>query len=65
MKSTARQTNEVRKEVQLQLNAYIARNTMGEDIFWELLQEEDKTLLKAIELIQTMDNNVADDKAAE
>ena len=65
VKSTARQTNEVRKEVQLQLNAYIARNTMGEDIFWELLQEEDKTLLKAIELIQTMDNNVADDKAAE
>ena len=65
VKSTARQTNEVRKEVQLQLNAYIARNTMGEDIFWELLQEDDKTLLKAIELIQTMDNNVADDKAAE
>ena len=65
VKSTARQTNAVRKEVQLQLNAYIARNTMGEDIFWELLQEEDKTLLKAIELIQTMDNNVADDKAAE
>lgn len=65
VKSTARQTKEVRKEVQLQLNAYIARNTMGEDIFWELLQEEDKTLLKAIELIQTMDNNVADDKAAE
>lgn len=65
VKSTARQTREVQKEVQLQLNAYIARNTMGEDIFWELLQEEDKTLLKAIELIQTMDNNVADDKAAE
>ncbi|MBO5835993.1 MAG: S41 family peptidase [Bacteroidales bacterium] len=65
VKSTVRQTNEVRKEVQLQLNAYIARNTMGEDIFWELLQEDDKTLLKAIELIQTMDNNVADDKAAE
>ncbi len=65
VKSTARQTNEVRKEVQLQLNAYIARNTMGEDIFWELLQEDDKTLLKAIELIQTMDNNVADDKVAE
>lgn len=65
VKSTARQTNEVRKEVQLQLNAYIARNTMGEDVFWELLQEDDKTLLKAIELIQTMDNNVADDKAAE
>ncbi|MBO5768637.1 MAG: S41 family peptidase, partial [Bacteroidales bacterium] len=56
VKSTVRQTNEVRKEVQLQLNAYIARNTMGEDIFWELLQEDDKTLLKAIELIQTMDN---------
>lgn len=65
VKSTTRQTNEVRKEVQLQLNAYIARNTMGEDIFWELLQEDDKTLLKAIELIQTMDNNVADDKVAE
>ncbi|MBQ2448220.1 MAG: S41 family peptidase [Bacteroidales bacterium] len=65
VKSTVRQTREVQKEVQLQLNAYIARNTMGEDIFWELLQEEDKTLLKAIELIQTMDNNVADDKAAE
>ncbi|MBR0334369.1 MAG: S41 family peptidase [Bacteroidales bacterium] len=65
VKSTASQTREVQKEVQLQLNAYIARNTMGEDIFWELLQEEDKTLLKAIELIQTMDNNVADDKAAE
>lgn len=65
VKSTARQTREVQKEVQLQLNAYIARNTMGEDIFWELLQEDDKTLLKAIELIQTMDNNVADDKAAE
>ena len=65
VKSTASQTREVQKEVQLQLNAYIARNTMGEDIFWELLQEDDKTLLKAIELIQTMDNNVADDKAAE
>ena len=65
VKSTASQTREVQKEVQLQLNAYIARNTMGEDIFWELLQEDDKTLLKAIELIQTMDNNVADDKVAE
>lgn len=65
VKSTASQTREVQEEVQLQLNAYIARNTMGEDIFWELLQEDDKTLLKAIELIQTMDNNVADDKAAE
>lgn len=61
--STTRQTREVQKEVQLQLNAYIARNTLGEDIFWELLQEDDKTLLKAIELIQTMDNNVADDPA--
>lgn len=60
--STARQVREVKNEVQLQLNAYIARNTMGEDIFWELLQEDDDTLLKAIELIQTMDNNVADDE---
>lgn len=60
--STARQAREVKNEVQLQLNAYIARNTMGEDIFWELLQEDDDTLLKAIELIQTMDNNVADDE---
>ena len=60
--STARQVCEVKNEVQLQLNAYIARNTMGEDIFWELLQEDDDTLLKAIELIQTMDNNVADDE---
>ncbi len=59
--STSRQTQEVKKEVQLQLNAYIARNTLGEDTFWELLQEDDDTLLKAVELIQTMDNNVADD----
>ncbi len=59
--STAAQRNEVKEEVKLRLDAYVVRHVLGEDAFWEILQEDDNTLLKAVELIATMDNNVADD----
>jgi carboxyl-terminal processing protease len=34
-----------------QIKAYIARNTLGEDAFWKILQENDVTLTKAVEVI--------------
>ncbi len=37
-----------------QIYAYIARNTIDENVFWEIIQQDDKTLLKAIELIGDM-----------
>lgn len=43
-----------KKNVCQQMYAYIARNILGEDAFWELLQEDDPTLLKALELIKEM-----------
>lgn len=43
-----------KEAVKDQLYAYIARNTLGEDLFWELLQENDPTLQKAVGLIKDM-----------
>ncbi len=40
-----------RKEVATQIFAYIARNIINEDAFWEMLQKDDETLLKAISLM--------------
>ncbi len=40
------------EELQTQIYAYIARNTLGEDAFWQLLQEKDPTLLKAVEMCE-------------
>jgi len=34
-----------------QLKAFIARNMLGEDAFWKILQEDDITLTKAVEII--------------
>ena len=41
-----------------QIYAYIARNILGEDAFWMILQEKDPTLNKAVSLIQTIGTNV-------
>lgn len=40
-----------RKEVTTQIFAYIARNIINENAFWEMLQKDDETLLKAISLM--------------
>ena len=34
-----------------QLKAYIARNMLGEDAFWKILQEDDVTLTKGVEVV--------------
>ena len=34
-----------------QLKAYIARNMLGEDAFWKILQEDDVTLTKGVEVL--------------
>jgi carboxyl-terminal processing protease len=34
-----------------QLKAYIARNMLGEDAFWKILQEDDPTLTKGVEVV--------------
>jgi len=45
-----------------QIKAYIARNILNEDAFWEILQEEDLTLTKAVEVITKSNNaTVLDD----
>jgi carboxyl-terminal processing protease len=36
--------------VTTQLKAYIARNMLGEDAFWKILQEDDVTLTKGVEV---------------
>jgi len=42
-----------------QLKAYIARNMLGEDAFWKILQEDDVTLTKGVEVaIRTKGANV-------
>ncbi|HOF93767.1 MAG TPA: peptidase S41, partial [Bacteroidales bacterium] len=41
-----------------QIYAYIARNILGEDAFWMILQEKDPTLNKAVSLIQNLGTNV-------
>lgn len=46
-----------------QIFAYIARNILGEDAFWMLLQEKDATLTKAISLIQNLAASVPVDQA--
>ncbi|MDD2559886.1 MAG: S41 family peptidase [Bacteroidales bacterium] len=46
-----------------QIFAYIARNILGEDAFWMLLQEKDATLTKAISLIQNLTASVPVDQA--
>ena len=46
-----------------QIYAYIARNILGEDAFWMLLQEKDPTLNKAISLIHKLGTNVAPEQA--
>gem|GEM_PF-5594126 len=42
-----------------QIYAYIARNILGEDAFWMILQEKDPTLNKAVSLIQNLGTNVS------
>jgi carboxyl-terminal processing protease len=37
-----------------QIKAFIARNMLGEDAFWKILQENDPTLTKGVEVVSTM-----------
>jgi carboxyl-terminal processing protease len=38
-----------------QIKAYIARNMLGEDAFWKILQEQDITLTKGVEVLMMTD----------
>ena len=49
-----REIKQSEQEIRIQTYAYIARNILGEDAFWEMLQSDDNTLLKAVELIGDM-----------
>lgn len=40
-----------------QLKAYIARNMLGEDAFWKIIQEDDQTLTKGVEVVSLMKSN--------
>jgi hypothetical protein len=45
-----------------QIKAYIARDMLNEDAFWKILQEDDLTLTKAVEIITKSKNaTVLDD----
>ncbi len=57
------QISESKELAATQIYAYIARNILGEDAFWMLLQEKDITLNKAISLILDQGVNVATDTA--
>jgi len=50
--------DENRETLRTDIYAYIARNILGENQFWEMLQQDDKTLLKAVELIKDMGTQV-------
>ena len=44
-----------------QIKAFIARDLLGEDAFWKILQESDPTLTKGVEVVSLMKNgNVLD-----
>lgn len=49
---TKAQLAETKSLVKMQLHAYIARNIMGNDGFYPIVYNEDKTVNKAIELLQ-------------
>lgn len=41
-----------------QIKAFIARNMLGEDAFWKIVQENDPTLTKGVEIVSTMKGGV-------
>ena len=47
-----------KEDLLIQIYAYIARNILGDDQFWEIAQEKDQTLLKAVELIKDLGTEV-------
>ena len=49
---TQAQLAETKSLVKMQLHAYIARNIMGNDGFYPIVYNEDRTVNKAIELLQ-------------